>query len=79
MHPCPNSANLYDSLAEVYEFQWDKVSVLKHYRLSLGLEVQNTHTAERIAVLGGRLVRLLSRILLLGPGLVKFAGWTAVY
>ncbi|MFZ3001876.1 MAG: serine hydrolase domain-containing protein [Undibacterium umbellatum] len=50
----PNSANLHDSLAEVYEFQADKVAALKHYRLSLGLDAQNTHAAERIAALGGK-------------------------
>lgn len=50
----PNSANLHDSLAEVYEFQADKVAALKHYRLSLGLDAQNTHAAERIAVLSGK-------------------------
>ncbi|MFZ6769664.1 serine hydrolase [Undibacterium sp. Di26W] len=50
----PDSANLHDSLAEVYEFQADTASALKHYRLSLALDAQNSHAAERIQVLGAK-------------------------
>ncbi|MBC3920499.1 beta-lactamase family protein [Undibacterium sp. CY18W] len=50
----PNSANLHDSLAEVYEFKADTASAVKHYRLSLALDSQNRHASERLQALSAR-------------------------
>jgi CubicO group peptidase (beta-lactamase class C family) len=47
----PQSANAYDSLAEVYEAAGERELAIQNYRRSLELNAQNTHAAERLRVL----------------------------
>jgi predicted alpha/beta superfamily hydrolase len=44
----PNSANVYDSLAEGYMVKEDKVQAIKNYRKSLKLDPNNRNAAEMI-------------------------------
>ncbi|MES2110193.1 MAG: serine hydrolase [Bacteroidota bacterium] len=50
----PQSANAYDSLAEVLEAADNKTDALVNYKKSLALDPQNKHAAGRIAALAGK-------------------------
>ncbi|MBP2160252.1 MULTISPECIES: serine hydrolase domain-containing protein [Asticcacaulis] len=48
----PQSANVYDSLAEAYEAAGDKANAIANYRLSLERDPNNGHASERLKALG---------------------------
>lgn len=47
----PDSANVYDSLAEAYESIGDKAQAIGNYKRSLELNPANSHATERLGVL----------------------------
>lgn len=47
----PQSANVYDSLAEAYEVAGDRAAALTNYRKSLALDPHNSNAARRIKAL----------------------------
>lgn len=50
----PKSSNAYDSLAEALEVKDRKAEALLNYRISLKLDPQNKHAADRIILLEGK-------------------------
>lgn len=49
----PNSANVYDSVAEAYEANGFRELAIKNYKRSLELDPKNTHAAQQLKRLGG--------------------------
>lgn len=48
VHLYPESANTYDSLAEVYETAGDKALAIKNYKRSLELDPKNTNAEQHL-------------------------------
>ena len=50
----PDSANAYDSLAEVFMIKGDKMKAIEYYGKSLELNPDNTNARDKISILKGK-------------------------
>ena len=50
----PNSANVYDSVAEAYEANGNRELAISNYKRSLELDPENTNAAQQLKRLGQR-------------------------